>query len=350
MLGAPASCDRRRGARCAAVLAAVAGLAACRSSSRPAMYPAGSEHDDGYGDLAQKSAQLLTSDGRDPPLPAARHRRFGGAEGDPYGGNPYGGAADDSDDATDATPASPPCGTFRRCSTGGVAATASPHMARYSAVAGLTGAVEGSVTWRGARPAALATACGPVAAAGVRIGADRGVGGVLVYIEHVELGRTMPSYGRSALVGGMIAKRGCALAPVVQIVTPLPAAVAIHGDATAAGLRITEPSGATSVELQAAGRVVLQAEPGVTRIEADDGSLGAAWVVAADTPYYAITDDGGRFRLDELAAGSYELTFWRPPLATVSDGKLVYGAPAITRRTVVIDAVRPARLDVVLDR
>ncbi|HEX2691461.1 MAG TPA: carboxypeptidase-like regulatory domain-containing protein, partial [Kofleriaceae bacterium] len=184
----------------------------------------------------------------------------------------------------------------------------------------------------------------------VRVGAHNAVSGMLIYIEHVEVGRTLPSYGQPARVGGTIVKRGCALAPVVQIVTPLPAGLAIHGDATGVTLRVTQPGGVQPLELAEAGRVLLQAQPGLTRIDAADDSLGAAWVIAADTPYYAITDDRGRFRIDELAAGTYDVTFFGPPLAGTANGKLVYGPPVITHRSIKVDPDRPARLDVVLGR
>ncbi|HSS00587.1 MAG TPA: carboxypeptidase-like regulatory domain-containing protein [Kofleriaceae bacterium] len=312
-------------------------LCACGSGPRPQLYPAGSDKDDGYGDLAQQSAHLTTGEGSDAHLFAPRRRR---RDGEPYGGNPYGGATygDPYGGASDPSPLVP--------SARGAGARAS----RYSATSGLTGAIDGSVTWRGAAPAPVVTACGAIEHPSVRIGDGGGVSGVLVFIEHVELGRTMPSYGRPASVGGTIAKRGCALAPAVQIVTPLPAGLAIYGDATAVKLRVTQPGGARPFELQEGGRLVVQAQPGVTRIEADDGSLGAAWVVASDTPYYAITDDRGRFRIDELAIGTYDVTFWRPPLPTATDGRLVYGAPVITHRTVTVGGPRPSRLDVTLER
>lgn len=315
-------------ARSALLLATVV---ACGSSRRSQMYPAGSDRDDGYGDLAQKSARLLIGDGSDAPL-APHHRRRSRADaygGDPYGGAVYGGGDDDdpsADDLLDPSSGSPPAPS-----------------SRYTSEVGLTGAIEGTVTWRGAVPPPLTTACGAVP--GVRVASDRGVGGVLVYIEHVEVGRTLLALGRPISVGGIVAKRGCALGPAIQILTPLPAELAIHGDATEARLRLTLPGGPRVIDLQPAGRLVVPAQPGVTRIEADDGSLGAAWVLASSTPYYAITDDRGRFRIDELAAGSYELTFWRPPLAALRDGKLVYGAPAIVHRSVRVDAARPARLD-----
>ena len=313
---------------------------ACGSGHRSQLYPAGSDKDDGYGDLAQKSARLLTSDAADGSLVASRrsHRR---RDGEPYGGNPYGGTTYGGD---------PSGGPADPASLAPSGRAVGPHAARYNATAGLTGAIEGTVTWRGAPPAPVVTACGAIDNPGVHVGEGGAVGGVLVYIEHVEVGRALPSYGRPATVGGTIAKRGCALAPAAQIVTPLPAGLAIHGDATAVKLRVTQPSGVRPFELQEAGRVVLQAQAGVTRIDADDGTLGVAWVVATDTPYYAITDDSGRFRIDELAAGTYDVTFWRPPLATTANGKLVYGPPVITHRSITVGAARPVRLDVALER
>ena len=309
------------------VVVAVSG--ACGSGRRSQMYPAGSDRDDGYGDLAQKSARLLTSDKPDAPLFAHRaHRRHG----DSYGGDPYGGAMYGGDPA-------PP-----------VARASAARAGRYNVITGLSGAIEGTVTWRGAPPAALTTACGAIASPSVRVSAGRAVAGILVYIEHVDVGRPLPSYGRAVTVGGTIAKRGCALAPLAQIVTPLPAGLAIHGDATDARLRVTSPAGAQPFELQAAGRIAVEVQPGVTRVEADDGSLGAAWVVATDTPYYAITDDRGHFRIDELASGTYDVVFWHPPLATLADGKLVYGQPVAVHRTVKVGAGHPARLDLALDR
>jgi hypothetical protein len=313
---------------------------ACGSGHRSQLYPAGSDKDDGYGDLAQKSARLLTGDPADgSPFGSRRsHRRH---DGDPYGGNPYGGTTYGGDPYGNPADPAPLVPSARAIG---------PHSTRYNPTSGLAGTIEGTVTWRGAAPPPIATACGAIDNPSVRIGEAGAVGGVLVYIEHVEVGRAMPSLGRAATVGGTIAKRGCVLVPSAQILTPLPAALAVHGDATAVKLRVTQPGGVRPFDLQEAGRVVLQAQPGVTRIDADDGSLAAAWVVATDTPYYAITDDSGRFRIDELAAGTYDVTFWHPPLASSASGNLVYGAPVITHRSVTVGAIRPARLDVALER
>jgi hypothetical protein len=174
-------------------------------------------------------------------------------------------------------------------------------------------------------------ACG-----GPRIAADRAVGGVLVYVERVSVGRTSTGLMRPASVGGTLTKRGCALLPAAQIVAPLPSTLMIHGDAQRASVKVRPPVGdAKTLELQEAGVVDVELEAGVTRVDADKAS---AWVVAIDTPYYAITDDAGRFRLDELAPGTYDITFWQAPIGD--------GAPIVVHRTVKVDAKVPARLSV----
>jgi hypothetical protein len=317
----------------------IAALVACGSPQRSRMYPAGSDKDDGYGDLARMSARLSIGGGSASPFAAHRARRAR-PEADPYGGDPYGGAS--YGDATTDTGA-PIALTLQG---NGSALRAPPP--RYVPTTGLTGAIEGTVTWRGDPPPQLTTACGPIENPGIRVAANRGVAGVLVYIEHVEIGRTPPSVGRTPTIGGIITKRGCALGPALQILTPLPAELAIHGDATEVKLRVTLPGGSRPFDLQPAGRVVVTAQPGVIRVEADDDSLSPAWVVAASTPYYALTDERGRFRLEELAPGTYEVTFWQPPLATTVNGKLVYGAPVVVHRPVKVDLARPARLDLAL--
>ena len=313
--------------------------ASCRPAAQPLpLYAAGTPNDDGHGALARASAQYLTAEAEAPDgLPEEAPRRRG-AGGEAYGGAAYGGAAYGG--ATYATYNVPPWGY--------------PSVNRtppYAQKPGLTGAVEGTVTWRGELPR-VTSRCGEISP--LAIGGEHGVADVLVYIDHVSVGRVMPrgtGDQRPALVGGVVVKRGCALLPSTQVVTPVPAQLAIHGDATATRLQVTQPGGAhAESELQEGGRVALQLAPGVTRVEAEDGSLGAAWVIGLATPYYAITDDAGRFRIDELATGTYELTFWQPPIPTVTAGKLIYGAPVLVRRTLRIDAARTARLDVTLGR
>ncbi|MBA3461575.1 MAG: hypothetical protein H0T46_16555 [Deltaproteobacteria bacterium] len=333
------------------IAAALAGatISCGRPSQHQPLYAAGSEKDEGHGLLARASSNLLTSDEtatESLPSRTSARRTFddeaGGGEqfgGDQYGGggmfgnNAYGGA-------TYAAYVPPPWPY-----------PAVNRQPRYQQQVGLTAAIEGTITWRGPIPK-VTTSCGTLDP--LSISRERAVAGILVYIERVTTGRVLASAigeQRPSLVGGVIVKRGCALAPLVQVVNPLPAQLAIHGDAKRTRLKITTP-GATSpssIELQEAGRVALQLKTGVTRVESDDATIGAAWVVGVDSPYYAITDDTGRFRIDELAAGTYDVTIFQPPVPTVANGKLSYGAPVIVHRNVRVTS-GTSRLDVALGK
>lgn len=298
-------------------------LLGCRPAQPAA--PLGGAKDDGAGDLANASTQLMTEEGSgaDPFAPRKRKRDAAALGGTTYGNYVVPGWQ-----------SSP--GTHRT-------------YPRHQQQAGLAGAIEGAITWRGAVPTKRQTPCGPQQL--VHVGPDRGVGDVVVLIEQVKVGRMMPTDGHNAQVGGMLVKRGCALRPTVQLVTPLPAALTIHGDAAKTKLRVTPPTGAARVlELGEGGRDAVPVELGITRIEAEDGALAGAWVIGSDAPYFAITDDHGRFRIDELANGTYEVTIWHPPLANEGTGPITYGAPIVTKRSVTVAGLKPARLDVAIGR
>ena len=147
-------------------------------------------------------------------------------------------------------------------------------------------------------------------------------------------------------------KHGCALIPAIQIATPLPALLSIHGDPERTKVRVTLPTGPVKAyELQEGGRVQIQIPSGITRVEGDDGKLTSAWVLALDTPYYAITDEAGHFRLDELADGTYDVMVWQPPIATSSpDGRISYGPPVTVKKTIKVDGAKPAQLAIALGR
>jgi len=320
----------------------VIGAIACRGSAQQhPLYGAGTEKDEGHGMLARASSKLMTGTETEPegfgPRRLARPIYEDGYGGDGYGGDMYGG------------------GTYGGQTYANYVAPAwgYPSVNRtpsYTQRAGLTSAIEGTLSWRGPAPN-VTSGCGAIRP--LEISAEHTIGGVLVYIERLTIGRTLPhSSGeqRPATVGGIVVKRGCAFAPSVQVVTPVPAGLAIHGDSKRARIRITPPGGAAKTsDLHEGGRVALGAKLGVTRIESEDGTLGAAWVVGVDTPAYAITDDRGRFRIDELAPGTYDVTIWQPPVPTVNGGALVYGAPVIVKKSVKVGA-GTARLDVTLGR
>lgn len=306
----------------------VVGALACGAPPRAPLSKAGDDKDEGAGLLARASVQFQTPDERETGFVEQRTRRvfdYGAFGGNSYGGDPYGGFGGDPYGGAGYANWRMPQWSYN----------VPNRMPHYNVSVGLSGAIEGTVTWNGQLPPKVSSACGPIDNPTLRVTKDRAVRGVIVYIENITVGRSMPYYSRPASVGGMLAKRGCTLVPAAQIVAPLPGSVSIHGDAQRTKLRIA----GTTHELQEAGLVQVEIKPGVTRVDGEDGRLASAWVLGLETPYYAITDDDGRFRLDELAAGTYELTFWQPPIATANrDGTWSFGQPIVVKRTVKVGA------------
>ncbi|MGE5184832.1 MAG: carboxypeptidase-like regulatory domain-containing protein [Acidobacteriota bacterium] len=316
--------------------------AACGGRATQAVNKAGDQQDEGAGELAKASIQLTLGGDRAPaPGDEPKRRAYGGEAygggaygGAMYGGDPYGGAG------------------YAGWTVPQWSYTPPTRLPRYNVAANLSGALEGVVVWTGARPARLATACGTIDNPTLRVGSDRGVRGVIVYIDKVSVGRAMPFYGKPASIGGVVVKHGCALLPAAQIVSPLPASVTIHGDTTRTRVRATVGAAAPKAfELQEGGIAQVELRPGVTVIDGDDGKLAPAWVLALDTPYYALTDDTGHFRIDELATGTYDVAFWQAPIASAGPGgAIAFGAPLIVHRSVRVEAGRTAKLDVALAR
>jgi hypothetical protein len=42
----------------------------------------------------------------------------------------------------------------------------------------------------------------------------------------------------------------------------------------------------------------------------------SAYIVVVDHPYYAVTDDTGKFTLADVPAGTYTVEFWQEKLGT----------------------------------
>ena len=324
-------------------------LAACGGAQRA---PAGAgvlEHcdtyesgcDEGAGMIAQASVSLMSRDrdaipGAMAGKPGRPQRASPGARpaDAPFDGDPYGGSGGEPYGGTSYAHWTAP--VFNDVST-----VRPPHYAVTTT--GLDSTIEGTVTWHGRGPATLASTCGaPTRAA---VGATHEVRGAIVYIDHVTTGRAS-----HAQLGGVIAKHGCWLGPTSQVAVPLPSSVVIHGDEHRTRLRVTPPGGpATVYDLQEGGLVIAEVKPGVTKIDGEDGTLAASWVLGLETPYVAITDDEGRFRLEQLAPGTYDLTIWQPPNVTLAaDHTFAYGHPIVVHRSVQVGDKQTLEISVVL--
>jgi hypothetical protein len=66
-----------------------------------------------------------------------------------------------------------------------------------------------------------------------------------------------------------------------------------------------------------------------------------AWLVVRDNPYFAVTDESGRFRITDVPPGRYKLTAWHEGWVVTGkdkDGRPLYDAPRVVTREVTVPA------------
>lgn len=348
-------------ALCACVLGHACGRATARRTTPLA--PAGSPRDDEHGVLARLSTGSRLERGqqtararRPPPTENAEGSR-GGAT---YGGTRYANYRFDRSPRPHSAPL--------------------PYARRYVPFAPAEhGSIEGVVLWphppraperlRAARstPADRAGSC---AAAPpnqtLSVTGGGGVAGVVVYLEDVATGRMLlgranasyPNPTKHMQTGGVLEWRGCRFHPQVQVVAPIGSVLSLT--------TADEPIRVSASRVDGRGRVAqwsvalgargsahehLLEREGIYELRADAaGRSASAWVIVAPHPYYARTDEHGRFALDEIPPGSYTLVVWHEPVVAgfTRSGDPVLHTPPPVRRRVVVRARQGQRIVVKL--
>ena len=76
------------------------------------------------------------------------------------------------------------------------------------------------------------------------------------------------------------------------------------------------------------GRPFVRKEPAV-RIKCDVHTWMVAYIFAMDHPFFAVTDDAGKFKIEGLPAGDYTLTAWHEKYGEL-DMEITVGETAFT--------------------
>jgi Carboxypeptidase regulatory-like domain len=90
------------------------------------------------------------------------------------------------------------------------------------------------------------------------------------------------------------------------------------------------------------------ARPGAVRVVCDVHPHMAAWIVVHDSPYYAVTDERGGYRIDAIPAGRYRVTMWHEGFRARGrdgNGQPRYEAPRTVRKDVTIAPGATATID-----
>jgi hypothetical protein len=107
-----------------------------------------------------------------------------------------------------------------------------------------------------------------------------------------------------------------------------------------------------NVALPTKGQVIEVAKylkkPGVVRVVCDAHPHMSAWMVVHNSPYYAITDDKGAFRITDVPPGTYKITMWHAgfrPKGADKDGRVVYDEPRTVTRELTVGPKATATVD-----
>jgi plastocyanin len=89
-------------------------------------------------------------------------------------------------------------------------------------------------------------------------------------------------------------------------------------------------------------------QPGVVHLVCEAHPHMHGWLVLHDSPYFAVTDERGTFRIDGIPPGTYRVTMWHEgfrPRGVDADGRAFYGEPRTVTRRVTIAAGAQAAVD-----
>jgi carboxypeptidase family protein len=202
------------------------------------------------------------------------------------------------------------------------------------------------------------------------LGADRGVRGSVVLIDGV-------ARGKKSQPGVVVSTDGCVFVPhVAAMMVGAPARirngdVVLHNTRAVTGPPIAgAPSGAVveaslgrpvgplfgrpvfNVALPAKEQVIdvgrRITEPGVVRMFCGAHPHMSAWLVVHGNPYFAVTDERGAFRIDDIPAGTYRVTMWHEGFRRKGndpDGRPLYEDPLRVSREVTIAPGETVTLD-----
>jgi plastocyanin len=148
------------------------------------------------------------------------------------------------------------------------------------------------------------------------VGPQGGVKNVVVWLQTPPPGATWPS----APVKVEMDQKSCTFAPRVVLVPAGGTVEFLNSDRLLHNLHSASRENPTFNRTQPRGRVipVTFSKPEFVQVNCDLHSWMRAWVVVADHPYYALSNDAGEFVLPNVPPGKYVLQIWQETLGITS--------------------------------
>jgi plastocyanin len=177
------------------------------------------------------------------------------------------------------------------------------------------------------------------------VGPNRGVKGTVVALEGVERGKRAPEFELDNAKCLFVPHVSAVMAGAkVRIRNSDPLLHNTHG--------FLEHLTVFNIALPTKDQVVDVTQrikkPGVVEVVCDAHTHMRAWIVVRDNPYFAVSDDNGQFRIDEIPPGRYRVTAWHEGWHVTGkdkDGRPLYDPPRVLTQEVTV----PARGEVAVE-
>ncbi len=142
---------------------------------------------------------------------------------------------------------------------------------------------------------------------------DRGIANVVVYVQDPPKAPPMPLPASPPRLD----QRSCRFHPHVLIVPAGGTLEVLNNDGVLHNLHTYPKNNPTVNQAQPKFRKVMPVKiekPDVIRLSCDVHPWMSGWLVVAPHAWYALTAPDGRFRIDDVAPGSYTLATWQEAL------------------------------------
>jgi plastocyanin len=161
------------------------------------------------------------------------------------------------------------------------------------------------------------------------VSAQRGVRSAVVWLQTPPPGASWPS----APVKVEMDQKSCVFVPRVVLVPAGGTVEFLNSDRLLHNLHSVSKDNPSFNRTQSKGRAIpiAFAKPEIVQINCDLHSWMRAWVVVADHPFYALTNEAGEFSLPSVPPGRYPLQIWQESLGVTSREVTVGGDDATVR-------------------
>jgi plastocyanin len=168
------------------------------------------------------------------------------------------------------------------------------------------------------------------------VGPTKGVRGAVVALEGIERGKRAPEFELDNAKCLFVPHVSAAMVGAkVRIRNSDPILHNTHG--------FLERLTVFNIALPTKGQVVDITQrikkPGIVEVVCDAHTHMRAWLVVRDNPYFAVSDDSGQFRIDEIPPGRHRVTAWHEGWVVTGkdkDGRPLYDPPRVLTQEVTV--------------